>query len=150
MNQMFKSYDKIATSNYTPDNINKYLPDYERSKLPIEVFDIHNKLIGYGWNHGDSVVLEFIITGGVYYDDDVTYEDASVYLKGKKVEITIYDYQYNIIIDQTQEASDDIIFVIDNNLSKLLIPGAYTCSLKLLPNDDDVVTLFDNGKLYVK
>ena len=149
MNQMFKSYDKVSTSNYTPDNINKYLPDYERSKLPIEVLDIHNNLIGYGWNHGDSVVLEFIITGGVYYDDDVAYEDASVYLKGKEVEITIFDYQYNVIIDQKQEASDDIIFVIDNNLSKLLIPGAYTCSLKLLSNED-VVTLFDDGHLYVK
>lgn len=149
MSNMFKNFIDIPTD-YSPNNECQLIPDREISKLPIEVYNAKNELIGFTWNYGDSIVLEFITTGTVEYDDTRTYEDASTYLSDKTMTITISNNRYQEVISQDIVADTKVRFIIDDELSKLFLRGTYYCDLKLKDDSGVIQTLFNGGCLYVK
>ena len=103
---MFANYDNI-NPNYTPTNrepINLCKPKIDpcRPKRPYEEYNDKGELIGYYWNYGDTVDLEFDIDGKITIEDNNNpqYIEAAEYIKDKKVVINIYDYRGDIIARQ--------------------------------------------------
>ena len=70
MSNMFDNYDKLQ-QNYVPNNLNKAFPvpptckkiEETRPNKPYDMYDEMGKFIGYFWNYGDTVSLDFTITG---------------------------------------------------------------------------------------
>lgn len=73
MQSMFDSYDNLQ-KNYIPDNQKpKPIPGPVapcRPKFPYEEYDAEGKLIGYFWNYGDTVTLQFNIDGFITVEDN--------------------------------------------------------------------------------
>lgn len=78
---MFTSYDCLA-DNYTPNNIKPPKPNTcdcpsepsnlspRAPKKPYEDYNVKNELIGYWWYYGDTINLDFHITGDIIVEDD--------------------------------------------------------------------------------
>ena len=77
----FDSYLNTPSS-YVPNNKDTVLESVnDIIKYPTEEYNAKGELVGYSWNYGDSIILEFLTEGIVLYDN-VTYEDAETYLGG--------------------------------------------------------------------
>ena len=69
---MFLNYQNIA-KNYTPNNLVCSFPveksytklDPKSVSKPFEEYDAHGQLIGYSWNQGETLNLEFNIDGEI-------------------------------------------------------------------------------------
>lgn len=82
-NSMFDNYKNIPSS-YTPCNMccgDNLISERDvlAARKPLEAYDALGRFIGFSWNYGNSIVLEFTTTGAVTYDDG-SQEDAETYL----------------------------------------------------------------------
>ena len=75
-------------------------------------------------------------------DRDV-YVSAKDYLQGKQVTLTIYDFRMEPLHTITVEASPQLIFSIDKELSTRLTKGVYYCSLIVFDNNSSF-TVFNS------
>lgn len=74
--------------------------------------------------------------------DKSIYISAEDYLKGKHVEVTLYNFRMEPICKKLYDATSTIIFPIDRELSMALPKGIYYCSVNVF--DDEVnFTIFD-------
>ena len=137
---MFENYNNISTS-YTPCNINVPSSGCEKFTRPLEEYDARDRLVGYSWRLGDSVVLEFITEGDVTIEDEQVYEDAETYLDGKSMRFTMYDFRYQAVYTCVQPAEVITKFIIDKNTSSRIVKGTYRCSLVLVDADGTDTTL---------
>lgn len=77
---MFTNYKNIP-NRYIPNNQCQRKPDLTAERLPYELYDPQGKFIGYCWHYGDSIDLQFVISGDVVYSDKDYYVDAPTFLK---------------------------------------------------------------------
>ena len=149
---MFNNYKYIPDS-YIPNNQTEFLNDNRIAKKPLEEYDAKGNIIGYSWNYGDGVILEFNTEGTATDDATLMYQTAEEYMEGKKLKLQIYNFRYEVIYEKTIPASTKAKFVIDSGESTQLPRNVYTCSLVLVDSEAGIETeLFgpDNGYLYVK
>lgn len=149
---MFNNYDYIPGT-YIPCNPCPPKIDFSKVHGPLEYYNLKDEFIGYTWTYGDSIVLEFNTCGEVIYED--SYEDASVYLSGKKMELSIYDFRGEVVYGFVLNAGTQVKFYIDENSSKRLVPGVYKFRLTLIDEENDTkYTLMpvdgDKCDLYIK
>lgn len=84
----FTNY-RITPADYTPNNIKpaEYFPPETTPSLIN--YDASGKPIGFTWNYGESIYIEFTVTGNVVYDPEDTgrdvgfAEDADTYFSHK-------------------------------------------------------------------
>lgn len=105
MSNLFTNYQNI-NPNYEPSNI-KPAPNPCKPKLepckpnkPYEEYDAENKLVGYYWNYGDTINLEFDVSGEVTIIDGGAYIQAVDFLIGKYAVMTIYDFRGDVMATQ--------------------------------------------------
>lgn len=159
---MFTNYESIA-DNYIPNNMRSSCPPKEEvlqpcgSNKPYTDYDSNGKVQGYWWYYGDTVTLDFNITGEVTFENseesneeikvdedklniepkqDGGYILASDFFKDKKVIIQLYNFrQEEMIIDkqllQKVYEYEDLIINEDNSVS-VLFQIDKTISSKLL------------------
>ena len=63
----FANY-KLVPEQYIPDNIHQPKIQPQKPKLPLVTYNKAGDPIGFTWNYGDTVYLEFETTGEVTYD----------------------------------------------------------------------------------
>lgn len=141
---MFETYHNIPTS-YIPNNMRAEVNEY---KTPLAEYNIKGDFIGYSWNCGDSIVLEFTTEGDVTYKDLEFYEDAETYLSGKLMTLSIYNFRHEVMYTQSLPAATVVKFYINGQL----VEGVYSCELVLTDSNDTIQTLVssDDYKLIIK
>ena len=148
---MFDNYENVP-DNYIPCNRKPDIRPCIPTK-PLEIYNAKNEFIGYGWDYGDSIILEFITTGEVTFDTEKGdyYEDAAAYLEGKTFNFKIYNFRYEVVFDATVDAATDVKIEINKENSENLVKGTYTFKLILIGNDTEY-SLMDNNTcvLYIK
>lgn len=152
-NNLFVGYNNTP-NNYTADNLSESLTDKNIVPKPLEEYNAFGELIGYTWNYGDEVVLEFNTTGVVTEDENEVFNFPAGYFDNKQMLLEIFNSQYDVVYSETKDASQKIKFIIDDTLSsEILIRGIYRLKLTLLDNEADVsTTLFSltDGVIYIK
>lgn len=146
---MFDNYENVPGS-YIPCNRKPDIRPCIPTK-PLEIYNAKNEFIGYGWDYGDSIILEFITTGEVTFTDATEYMDADEYLKGKTFNFKIYNFRYEVVFDATVDAATDIKIEINKENSEKLVKGTYTFKLILIGQDTEY-SLMDSETciLYIK
>lgn len=74
--------------------------------------------------------------------DKSVYVSAEDYLSDKQVEVTIYNFRMEPVVQKIYSGSSTIVFHIDNKLSKLLQKGIYYCKVTVF-NSDVSQVVFD-------
>ena len=151
---MFENYDYIPGT-LIPCNPCPPKVDFTNIKKPLAYYNAKDEFLGYAWNYGDSIILEFTTTGDVQYNEDEVWEDASTYLVGKKMHLDVFDFRYEVVFDATVDAGTVVKFLIDENSSKRLVKGVYTFRLTLIDEEANTkYTLMPQGddkcSLYIK
>lgn len=138
---MFTNYQNLSDT-YIPNNLSEHkckpesytkLDPCELTK-PYELYDAKGELEGYFWYYGETINLDFSITGEIILDDGSLsgdYIDAADFLKDKLYAVKLYDFRFNEVYTQVGQASDNIIVSIDKELSQKLVRGIYYCSLEI-------------------
>lgn len=137
---MFENYENIPTS-YIPNNMMPQRPAPSVAKSPMTVYNAKGDFVGYTWKYGDEIVLNFLISGNVIYDDsgdleNTFYETAEQYLEGKYLIFELFNFRYEVAWIGKQYASTNAKFYIDQNCSKHLLPGVYKGRLTLVESLD--------------
>ena len=147
MSNMFISYDRIP-DNYIPDNM--HIPNndlYVPQQRPLEEYNAKGEFIGFSWHHNDHIILQFVTTGIVKYDNEY-YESAEDYLKDKVFEINLYNFRYECISTTIIESSADLTLALEDDLALSLVPGIYYMSVTLVDEEHNVrQTLLDYDTL---
>lgn len=74
----FANY-RLTPENYIPDNIHQPTIQPKEPKLPLVTYNKQGDPIGFTWNYGDTIYLEFDTTGNVTYDPgDPGYEELTM------------------------------------------------------------------------
>lgn len=154
MSNMFTNYD-LTPENYIPNNViyDKIVPN--TPKYPLVAYNVKDEAIGYTWNYGDSIYLEFTTTGNVVYDDapnDFT-EDASTYLEGKKFQLLIYNFRYDVVAQAECPAAPVVRILSDSFCPYSLVKGVYHLKFTLVDENNNVLaTLIDgnDGIIFIK
>lgn len=163
---MFENYENIA-NNYIPNNLKACSPkSCEENKLesckpnkPYEDYNAEGKLVGYWWYYGDTVNLDFEITGEVTYEGNDMYLTPAEFLQDKMITIQLYNfrhdevkigkellkkvYRYEDLIIEGDKAR--AVFPIDKNTSKELLRGVYFISLKVWSDDSLEKVIFSES-----
>ena len=115
MSSMFEQYDNLS-SQYIPSNMNKgsCLPkqnpflDPLVPKKPYEEINAEGELVGYWWNYGDTINLEFELSGQVEIENDSlpTYVTARDFINGKQIQINIYNFRHEQILTKLFDGKD--------------------------------------------
>lgn len=143
---LFTNYENLSTS-YTPYNLTKFVPDFERTSLPLEEYNAKGELIGYSWHYGDSIVLEFNTSGKVTYDNQ-TYMSASTFLQGKEMLLQMFNFRGECVYCQKIDASTTVKYLLDSKNFGHVPKGVYRCNLTLL-GDDDFAYVLVNKEDYI-
>lgn len=161
MIDMFTNYQNLSEY-YIPNNLSKYLDKpISYTKLnpteltkPYELYNAKGELEGYYWYYGQSINLDFTITGEIVLKDNSendSYISVEDYLSDKSFRLRIYNFRYEIIDEMLFPGVLNPIFEIDSEKSKKYAKGIYYCSLEIIYNDI-CETLFgpEDCKLLVK
>ena len=145
---MFENYQNINTQ-YVPNNYqNSYGYNSCNDSMqtstpnkPYEIKDQRGNITGYFWYQGDSVNLSFDIVGE--FTDDDNYIDVENVIVGCKVTLTIFDFRYNIVHQESKQAMKTVEFPIGNDISCKMPRGKYTISLVISNDTGYSETLFN-------
>lgn len=153
---LFTNYDNTP-SNFVASNSNTYKLNNNIPKKPLAEYNAKGELIGYSWNYGDEVTLEFTTNGVVTSDDNTTplsYNLPYGYFTGKKMKLQIFDANYNEVYTKTKTALQQVYFNITKDFyTKKLFRGIYRLKLTLLDTTNNTNTvLFDleNGTIFIR
>lgn len=111
---MFDNYENISTQ-YTPSNLdncpkkpNKCNPMLKplQPVKPYEEYNAEGQLIGYWWVYGDTINLEFDLSGYVTIDDDDTYVEIRDFIKDKEIYVQLYNFRHEQIASMNFNGSD--------------------------------------------
>lgn len=151
MGNMFDNYKNIP-KDYIPNNSAPVKHYTNNCKRPLEEYDLEGNFIGFSWRYMDSIVLEFVTDGYVLYDDGLA-EDAEIYMQGKELEISFYNFRYESIYSETIAASNKVKYYVGDKLKELLLPNTYAISVTLIDKEHNIrQTLLDGAdvKIFVK
>lgn len=149
---MFDNYQNIDKS---VDICNPYAKDYQlqqKPRMPLELLNAKNEFIGYGWHQGEPIVLEFITTGSVQFDDQ-SWEEAKDYMYGKICKFELFNFRYEKVYETDIPADEIVNVVIDCELSNAMCKGMYYGRLTLIDLEHKLTyVLIDNDicKFFVK
>lgn len=172
---MFQNY-KLTPENYIPHNIHYDKVQPAEPKYPLVAYNKLGDPVGYTWNYGDSIYLEFTTTGNVIYDAEDTpanmgfTEDAETYLStpilnrdtnsdnyleetNKIFQVLIYDFRYNVVAQCELPAAAKVRVLSDSFYLSSLVKGVYKLQLNLIDKNAGVhYTLIDGDEctLYIK
>ena len=142
---MFKNYDNIPAT-YVPNNRDAKPLGREFMIKPLEEYNAKGELIGYSWRQGESVELEFVVDGEVYYDDGSYYQDADTYLSNKRFELTLYNFRYEPVKVLTAlSIQNKISFIIDTETSSAIMKGIYYPSLVCIDDKNNIQHVLFKG-----
>ncbi len=123
---MFDNYENIA-DNYIPSNIKPPRPICENKlepctpKKPYEEYNAKNELIGYWWYYGDTINLDFHITGNIVVEDDALIYTAINDGPTNQTKGILNQKAYNITDFKswtlTSITSDDYIWTLDETFN---------------------------------
>lgn len=138
---MFTNYDNMPSS-YTPDNISPARPPEGcyMTTVPYLVYNANGKVIGYQWSYGDTVVLNFKVSGRVLYDafGYVPYnESISTYMStgNQYFNFKIYNNRFDSIYTAQpdfkceEDGTVSVKVIIYDTLAQKLVKGQYYLSL---------------------
>ena len=130
---MFENYQNIPEC-YTPQN-RCSRPDVRLVPecIPLAAYNAKEEFIGFTWNYGDNIVLEFETTGEAIYDDaDLPgdfYEDADMYLKDKVFTLRLYNFRHEVVVEACVPAATKVKFYVDSKTYPDLCKGTYHYTL---------------------
>lgn len=130
---ILKNYEYVPE--YSPDNRKEKLNNNTIPLRPYEEYDANGYLSGYYWFYGDSIILQFLITGVVVDEKNEVYENAGDYLFDKLLNFQIYDNMGNVVYEREVNGKADVSFKIEKEDSLKMIRGVYTCALRIITKD---------------
>lgn len=148
---MFDNY-QITPENYTPTNSTETITP-NTPKFPLVAYNKAGDVIGYTWNYGDSIILEFNTSGNVVYDDLEFTEDADTYLHGKKFKIQLFNTRCEEVAHCECDASTTVRILSDSFYPSSVVKGTYHLKLTLVDENENVLTTligWDDGIIYIK
>ena len=148
---MFTNYN-LTPESYIPNNLHEDNRIPPKPRYPLVAYNKLGEAIGFTWNYGDTVYLEFTTTGNVEFDEGVV-EDAETYLTGKKFELQLYDFRYNVVAYCDCDAGAQVKILSDSFYPHSLVPGTYHLKLEVVDKGADTrFTLLDNDDciIYIK
>lgn len=160
MASMFENYNNLS-SQYIPTNIPKApippqcppkpLCPPEPNK-PYEDYNAKGELVGYWWSYGDTINLDFELDGYVTIDGSDNYISVKEFIKDKEINIALYNFRYEEIINMLFDGKEyqdkdtvNVIFPIDKELSKSLVPGTYYCSLTIIGKEVSATIFYEDS-----
>lgn len=156
---MFTNYN-LTPKDYIPNNLHMDDRIPPKPKYPLIAYNSFDEPVGFTWNYGDTVWLEFTTTGNVTYEDGEIdgveaghTEDAEMYLNGKKFKVLVYDFRYNVVAWCECDAAPNVKVLSDSFYPCSLVPGVYHLKLTLVDeSNNSLITLIDNNDciLYIK
>lgn len=143
---MFRNYD-LTPQSYIPHNSCPSKIGCEKPIKPFVSYNAKGEAVGFEWNYGDSILLEFCTSGNVWYEppQDFT-EDAETYLKGKKFLLELYDFRYEIAYSCEVEAATNVKILIDSKSSERLFKGVYHCNFILIDEEEGIKATLVDGE----
>lgn len=149
---MFENFQLVPES-YVPNNIESETVVPQKVKYPMISYNKFGEPIGFTWNYGDSVYLEFNTTGNVVYDELGFTEDAETYLSGKKFKLLVYNVRYEVVAQCECDAGTNVKILSDSFYPSSLVQGVYHIKLTLIDSDENVLTTligWDDCIIYIK
>lgn len=149
---MFDNYEYIPEG-YTPNNTKYYTVVPYQVKYPLISYNKFDEPIGFTWNYGDSVYLEFNTTGNVVYDELGYTEDAERYLSGKKFKLNVYNVRGEVCAHSECDAGTKVRILSDSFYPDTLVKGVYHIKLTLIDEEDNILTTllgWDDCIIYIK
>lgn len=147
---MFTNYENTPSS-YIPNNTckkNPYIGNYPPKK-PYVVYNAEGDPVGYEWKYGDTIVLNFKISGLVHYNaenqEQSFDENIATYMSDESEHIVfrIFNFRYEMIYEAFPvfHCNDDgtvsvAVFIYDT-LSDILVKGRYFISLGIIGTHDN-------------
>lgn len=137
---MFDAY-RLIPEDYIPDNIHITNQVYTKIKKPLVSYNKFGDPVGFTWNQGDTVCLEFVTTGNVVYEDgDVPgieggfVQDADTYFthSSKTFQLNIYDFRYNKVASVEVPAKSKTAVISTDFQAEELAKGIYKLQLNLI------------------
>ena len=154
-NNMFTNY-QLTPDDYIPNNLHEDSRIPQTPKYPLVAYDGNDQPIGYTWNYGDSVYLEFTTTGYVTYENsdilpsgsssDGFMEDAETYLRGKKFKVELYDFRYNVVAQCEGDAAPVVRVLSDSFYPQSLVKGVYQLKFTLIDEKNSLYITMIDGK----
>lgn len=77
-----------------------------KPKKPFEDYNAEGELVGYWWGYGDTIDLEFCLSGYVLDDIENTYMTVREFVKDKNINFTLYNFRHEEIITKTYKGAD--------------------------------------------
>lgn len=168
MANMFEKYDTVPEG-YIPNNFKKYLNrDNRNDKLivikvdsPYAIINVNNDLLGYSWNYGDVLNLQFQLIGKfnaenntpIYFisnnkeklpdEPQVTQIDVSEFIKGKTATMELLNFRQEVIYTETVDASEVLVLNINSDFYNKVNKGVYTLNI-YLESEESRVTIFES------
>ncbi len=123
MSSIFDNYDNLQQQ-YIPSNMNnKPCPpkanpflDPAIPKQPYCEYNAEGNLVGYWWAYGNTVNLEFDLSGEVTVEND-NYIDVREFIKDKQIKINVYNFRHEIIDTMLFDGKDYQSFVKVDNIT---------------------------------
>lgn len=114
MASMFDNYENL-NSQYIPTNISRApikpqcppnICQPEIPNKPYEEINAKGELVGYWWNYGDTINLDFNLSGYVTVDGSNNYIDVLSFIQNKQINITLYNFRHEQITNMLFKGSD--------------------------------------------
>lgn len=111
---MFENYENL-NSQYIPTNISRAPikpqcpPNICQPEIPNKPYEDYNakgELVGYWWNYGDTINLDFNLSGYVTVDGSNDYIDVLSFIQNKQINITLYNFRHEQITNMLFEGKD--------------------------------------------
>lgn len=137
---MFDAY-RLIPEDYIPDNIHITNQVYTKAKKPLVSYNKFGEPVGFTWNQGDTICLEFTTTGNVVYEDgDVPgisggfSENADTYFthSPKVFQLNLYDFRYNKVAHAEIPAQAKAVLLSTDFQAEELVKGVYKLQLNLV------------------
>ena len=144
---------------YNTDISSSQVCNMKTGKMPYETYDSKGILTGCYWYYGDTVELNFIISGEVTAEEVVVnneevlydkYAEIEEYLSDKNARICIYNsLRYEKVLETVLSASREIKLIIDEETSKKLLRGSYYLTLTIFKDNESLnvpIELTEDGQ----
>lgn len=153
MASIFDSYDNPAKAEQPefdkpfcppPQPPAKPLKPFKPNK-PYEEYNAEGQLVGFWWNYGNSVNLEFELSGYVTIEEADTYVPVREFIKDKNIQITLYNFRHEEITTRFYSGSDyqTITYSEAHNVNKRTIGVYYTHRTETDPETGEVISVYE-------
>lgn len=142
---MFDAY-KLISEDYIPRNTQPMILE-DKIKKPLIAYNKLGEPVGFTWNQGDTICLEFLTTGNVVYEDgDISdipsgfMESAETYLShsDKVMQLYLYDFRYRVVASAEKAAQAKMVFTTSDLKTENLATGVYKLQLNLLDKSTNI------------